>query len=67
MQLDADEDGEPFFKPSAIAPAPLHNRKELHEGEQQQHSQDPSTTGQPREEGESQQAAAAIAIIEPDD
>ena len=30
MQLDADEDGEPFFKPQAINPAPIRQAREDH-------------------------------------
>ncbi len=37
MQLDADEDGEPFFKPQAITPAPIQPRDEPSEQRQEEH------------------------------
>ena len=63
MQLDADEDGEPFFKPPAVAPAPLRPSDEQREGEEQYRAQR-GNTGEPREQGESEQEAVAIATIE---
>lgn len=57
MQFDADEDGEPFYKPPAIAPTPLkpsNNQEDL--------KQRPSTAG--AGEGETNQAAAAAATLE---
>ena len=57
MQLDADEDGEPFFKPQAINPAPI---RQPHKGDQQgEPGNGPGTTG-----GEGQQGAAAVATAE---
>lgn len=57
MQFDADEDGEPFFKPPAVSPAPLRQQDEQH-----------STTKHPPEqgidEGGTTQEAAATATIE---
>lgn len=35
MQLDADEDGEPFFKPPAIASAPIRQDEGQHASEDQ--------------------------------
>lgn len=35
MQLDADEDGEPFFKPPAVASLPTHQRAD--QGENEEH------------------------------
>ena len=66
MQLDADEDGEPFYKPPAISPAPIQHRNE------QQPSDEPSQGGQSLSgetlqdagEGETEQAAAATATTE---
>lgn len=62
MQLDADEDGEPFFKPPAVAPAPLRPNDEHSEGEEQHRAQQ-SNTSEP-EEGKSEQGVAAIATAE---
>ena len=63
MQLDADEDGEPFFKPPAVAPAPLRTSDQQRESEEQHRAQQGST-GEPKEQGESEQEAVAIATIE---
>lgn len=63
MQLDADEDGEPFFKPPAVAPAPLRTSDQQREGEEQHRAQQ-GNTGEPREQDESEQEAVAIATIE---
>ncbi|KAG7009958.1 vacuolar protein sorting-associated protein vps5 [Physcia stellaris] len=57
MQFDADEDGEPFFKPPAVSPAPLKQQDDQQSTEQ--HSPEPST-----EEGGTTQEAAATATIE---
>lgn len=35
MQLDADEDGEPFFKPPAIPQSPLQQRNDQVQSEEQ--------------------------------
>ena len=61
MQLDADEDGEPFFKPPAILPAPIRQRDEHQSSDEQQQPGDGSQRGV---EGETEQAAAATATIE---
>lgn len=61
MQLDADEDGEPFFKPPAISPAPIRQRDEQQSSDEQQH---PGEGLQGGVEGETEQAAAATATIE---
>ena len=60
MQLDADEDGEPFFKPPAILPAPIRQRDEQRSSDEQQ----PGDGSQGGVEGETEQAAAATATIE---
>lgn len=57
MQFDADEDGEPFFKPPAIAPAPLKPDETKEESKQR-----PSRAGPG--EGETDQPAAAAAMVE---
>lgn len=62
MQLDADEDGEPFYKPPAISPAPIQQRNDQQAGEQQ--SQGQEQPGETSGDGETEQAAAAIATIE---
>ena len=61
MQLDADEDGEPFFKPPTILPAPIRQRDEQQSSDEQQQPGDGSQGGV---EGETEQAAAATATIE---
>lgn len=53
MQLDADDDGEPFFKPQAIAPAPL--RPPPHDEPLEQ-------TQEERGAGVESQAATAAAV-----
>lgn len=63
MQLDADEDGEPFFKPPAVAQSTIQqqpDRKLVNEeqAEQQAGPDQASAQGQPHE------AAAASATIE---
>ena len=57
MQFDADEDGEPFFKPPAVSPAPLR-----HQDEQQSTTKHPTEQG--IDEGGTMQEAAATATIE---
>lgn len=63
MQLDADEDGEPFFKPPAVASAPLRPSDEQPKGDGQ-HGAQQSTTSESREESESEQGTAATAAAE---
>ena len=60
MQLDADEDGEPFFKPPVISPAPIRQRDEQQSSDEQQ----PGEALPGVAEGETEQAAAATATIE---
>lgn len=60
MQLDADEDGEPFFRPPALAPAPIHQRIDQIQGEEQQPDQQ-SGAEHTSEEGQTQQEAVATA------
>ncbi len=50
MQLDADEDGEPFFKPPALAPASVQQRDDQPEGEEQQ--LDHQSRAEPTSEGD---------------
>ena len=57
MQFDADEDGEPFFKPPAVSPAPLRQQDE-----QQITTKHPPEPG--IDEGGTAQEAAATATIE---
>ncbi|KAL8789248.1 MAG: hypothetical protein Q9195_006894 [Heterodermia aff. obscurata] len=57
MQFDADEDGEPFFKPPAVSPAPLRQQDE-----QQSTTKHPPEQG--IDEGGTAQEAAATATIE---
>ena len=52
MQLDADEDGEPFFKPSVVDPTPSARPEDRQSQQQQQ---------QPQQTGEPQETAAAVA------
>lgn len=63
MQLDADEDGEPFFRPPAVAPAPLRPSDKQPEGEEQRPAQQ-SNTSVSLEHGEGEQGAATIATAE---
>ncbi|KAL9128104.1 MAG: hypothetical protein Q9217_003157 [Psora testacea] len=67
MQLDADEDGEPFFKPQPAVTAPFRNnqQKMQEDGEgveqsQQRQGEEDGNIG----EGETAQAAAATATLE---
>lgn len=62
MQLDADEDGEPFFKPPAIAPSPIHQRINDQGGFEQQVGQ--QRDSEQTAEGRTQQATAATATVE---
>ena len=65
MQLDADEDGEPFFRPPHVAAAPIPKSGEAppsRVGEQQQTPRDSEETAVASVEVEtSPQAAAAAA------
>ena len=60
MQFDADEDGEPFFKPPAISPAPIGQQDAQHPTKQHL----PETGN---DQGGTSQEAAAIATAEQDD
>lgn len=53
MQLDADEDGEPFFKPPVLAPGPNPLLSQQHEQQQQQQT------------GQEQQANQGVPSVEP--
>jgi sorting nexin-1/2 len=73
MQLDADEDGEPFFKPPVLTPAPNpllshqhQQQRQQEEGEQEEQAQDQGVpTVEPGGAGAvSDQAAAALATVE---
>ena len=63
MQLDADEDGEPFFKPPAVASAPLRPSDEQPEAEEQHQAQQKDMNDS-RDEDESEQGAMAVAAVE---
>ena len=60
MQFDADEDGEPFFKPPIVSPAPLGPQDEQHATKQQFPESAINESG-------SSQEAAAIATVEQDE
>ena len=75
MQLDADEDGEPFFKPPVINPAPFvppdRQPQQQQQQQQPQHKADESKSGEaegrPTSEGSESShdvAAAATATAE---
>lgn len=53
MQLDADEDGEPFFKPPVLAPTPNPFLAPLDQQEQQQQQQ--QQEGEPQQQQQQQQ------------
>ena len=63
MQLDADEDGEPFFKPPTVSSAPLRPSDEEPEGEEQ-HRAPQEDTRRSRDEGDSEQRVTADAAAE---
>lgn len=63
MQLDADDDGEPFFKPPALAPPPIQQPKDNFQGEDQGPNQQ-SGTEHATEEVETEQAAVPTATAE---
>lgn len=44
MQLDADEDGEPFFKPPAISAAPAKPKEERVHGPSEESAQEVAAT-----------------------
>ena len=68
MQLDADEDGEPFFKPQQVNAAPTASSKPKKEGDVNEHTeQSPGIDDQGRGEGETAQAAAATTTAEQED
>lgn len=70
MQLDADEDGEPFFKPPVLTPAPnpllsQQQQQQQQEGEEGQQANQGVPTVEPGGAGiVSEQAAAALATVE---
>ena len=64
MQLDADEDGEPFYKPPAISPAPILQRNDQQSGEEQPQGQQQLGETLQGTEGETEQGTAATATIE---
>ena len=59
MQLDADEDGEPFFKPPVLAPGPNPLLSQPHEQQQQQQHQ------QQQQAGQEQRANQGVSTVEP--
>lgn len=64
MQLDADEDGEPFFKPPAIPQSPLQQRNDQVQSEEQP-SPDQHGSAEPSSEAnETLQAAGSSANVE---
>lgn len=66
MQLDADEDGEPFFRPPIIAPSPLPSLNQQQPPQQQEEepqSRNP-TIVEPGGENERPQVSAATATVE---
>ncbi len=67
MQLDADEDGEPFFKPPIITPSP--NPPLSQQQQQQDHESQPRNSAivEPGGENERPHAAAATATLEQED
>lgn len=70
MQLDADEDGEPFFRPPVIAPAPNPLKpRENQQPNQQQHGidQEPGMEEPGGEEARDQAAIAATVTAEQED
>lgn len=44
MQLDADEDGEPFFRPPAISAAPAKPKEETAQGSSEESAQGAAAT-----------------------
>ena len=54
MQLDADEDGEPFFKPPVLASGPNPLLSPQHQQQQQQ-----------QQTGQEQQANQGVSTVEP--
>lgn len=68
MQLDADEDGEPFFRPPVIAPSPHPPFSPQQQQQQPREEQVPQprnpTIVEPRGENERPQIAAATATVE---
>ncbi len=63
MQLDADDDGEPFFKPPALAPPPIQQPNDHLQGEQQGPDQQ-SVAEHTTEEVQAEQAAVPTATAE---
>ena len=63
MQLDADEDGEPFFKPPGITPAPIQQEGDRKTANEEQVEQQSRLERAP-EQDQTQQAAAGTAQIE---
>ena len=62
MQLDADEDGQPFYRPPQIAPAPLLTEPAAAAAE---HSSQPDP--QLHQGGQRGQEAAATATVDQED
>ena len=70
MQLDADEDGEPFFKPQQVNAAPTASSKSKAMREQDQRGElhkSPGSEDEVGRDGETAQAAAATATVEQED
>ena len=59
MQLDADEDGEPFFKPPVLAPGPNPLLAQQHE------QPPPPPPAAQQQTGQEQQASQGVPTVEP--
>lgn len=66
MQLDADEDGEPFFRPPVIAPSPLpsHTQQQPQQQQEEEAQSRNPTIVEPGGENERPQASAAMATVD---
>ena len=66
MQLDAEEDGEPFFKPQQpnIALPASSKQKEHDEGEDRAMNEQSNSKGEDNSPGETSQAAASAVTAE---
>ncbi|MCJ1430127.1 Vacuolar protein sorting-associated protein 5 [Sticta canariensis] len=66
MQLDADEDGEPFFRPPVIAPSPppSHTQQQPQQQQDEEAQSRNPTIVEPGGENERPQASAAMATVD---
>ena len=68
MQLDADEDGEPFFRPPSITPAPIRPHDDQQSSDEQQRSAPaPGEVPQGLGASDTDQAAATPTTAEQED